>query len=64
MDIIGIDLSDQNMSMACAKVRLRYSWISLIDISGIDLFNQNVGMACAKIRFRCSWISLVVIYFI
>ena len=30
MDIIGIDLFDQNMSIVCAKVRLRYSWISLI----------------------------------
>ena len=79
MDIIAIDLFDQNMSMACAKVRLRYSWISLIliylinlwvwtqmlmDITGIDLFNKNVGMACAKVRLICSWISPVLIYLI
>ena len=38
MDIIGIDLFDQNMSMACAKVRLRYSWISLILIYLIKLW--------------------------
>ena len=30
MDITGFDLFDQNMSMAHAKVRLRYSWISLV----------------------------------
>ena len=60
MDIIGIDLLDQNMSMACAKVRLRYSWISLILI----FLNQIVGMVCAKVRLRCSWILLVLIYLI
>ena len=38
MDIISIDLFDQNMSMACAKVRLRYSWISLILIYLIKLW--------------------------
>ena len=30
MDITGIDLFDQNMSMVCAKVRLRCSWISVV----------------------------------
>ena len=40
MDIIGMGLFDQNMSIACAKARLRNSWISLI--SQIDLFDQNV----------------------
>ena len=30
MDSSGIDLSDQNMSMAYAKVGLRCSWILLI----------------------------------
>ena len=30
MDIIDIDLFDQNMSMACSRVGLRCSWISLV----------------------------------
>ena len=30
MDITGIDLFDQIVGMVCAKVSLRYSWISLI----------------------------------
>ena len=49
MDITGIDLFDQIVGMVCAKVTLRYSWISFF----IDLFDQNVGMACAKIRLQC-----------
>ena len=35
MDIIGIDLFDQNMIMACAKV---CSWISLVLIYLINLW--------------------------
>ena len=30
MDITGIDLFDQNVRMACAKVRIRCSWILLV----------------------------------
>ena len=30
MTIIGIDSFDQNMGMACADVRLRCSWKSLV----------------------------------
>ena len=30
MDITGIDLFDQNLGMACARIRLRCSWISLV----------------------------------
>ena len=30
IDITGIDLFDQNMCMACAKVRLRFLWILLV----------------------------------
>ena len=30
MDISGIDLFDQNVGMACARIRLRCSWISLM----------------------------------
>ena len=30
MDIIGIDLFDQNVSMTCAEVRLRCLWILLV----------------------------------
>ena len=29
-DVHGIDLFDQNVGMACAKVRLRCSWKSLV----------------------------------
>ena len=38
MDIIDIDLFDQNMSMVCAKVRLRCSWISLVLIYLIKMW--------------------------
>ena len=30
MDISGIDLFDQNVGMAFARIRLRCSWISLM----------------------------------
>ena len=60
MDITGIDLFDQNVRMACAKVRIRCSWILLVLI----FFYQNVFMACAIVRLRCSWTLLVLIYFI
>ena len=40
MDIIGIDLFDQNVGMACAKIRLWCSCISLVLI----LCDLNVGM--------------------
>ena len=30
MDISGIDLFSQNVDMACAKIRLGCSWISLV----------------------------------
>ena len=30
MDITDIDLFDQNVGMACARIRLRCSWISLV----------------------------------
>ena len=38
MDIIGIDLFNQNISMACAKIRLQCSWISLVLIYLIKLW--------------------------
>ena len=60
MDITDIDLFDLNVGMICAKVGLRYSWISPVLIYLI----KNLGMACARIRLRCSWISLVLIYLI
>ena len=30
IDISGIDLFDQNVGMACAKIRFRCSWLSLV----------------------------------
>ena len=39
MDITGIDLFDQIVSMACTKVRLRCSWILCLIHMGI----QDVG---------------------
>ena len=33
MDITGIDLFDQNVGMACSRVGLRCSWISLVLIN-------------------------------
>ena len=41
MDITGIDLFDQNVSMTCAEARLRCLWISLVLIS----FDQNVDIS-------------------
>ena len=38
MDIIGIDLFDQNVSMTCAEVRLRCLWILLVLIYLIKMF--------------------------
>ena len=38
MDITGIDLFDQNVGMACAKVRLRCLWISLVLIYLIKMW--------------------------
>ena len=41
MDINGIELLDQNVGMACAKVRLRCSWISLVLIYLIKMWVQH-----------------------
>ena len=38
MEITGIDLFDQNVGMACANVRLRCSWISLVLIYLIKMW--------------------------
>ena len=38
MDITGIDLFDQNVGMACAEVRHRCSWISLVLIYLIKMW--------------------------
>ena len=72
----SIDLFDQNMDMACAKVRLRCPCLLLkliylikiwvcakVRLRCIGIFDQYMSMACAKGRLRCSWISLVLIYF-
>ena len=56
MHITVINLFDHNVGMACAKVRLRCSCISLC----INFFDHNVGMTCAKVRLRCSCILLVI----
>ena len=37
MDIIGIDLFDQNVGVACSEIRLRCSWNSLVLIFGRSL---------------------------
>ena len=42
MDITGIDLFDQNVGMACAKVRFKCSWISLVLIYLINMWVWNV----------------------
>ena len=56
MHITVINLFDQNVYMACAKVRLRCTCITCIDLV--------VGMVCAKVRLGCSFISLLLIYLI
>ena len=38
MDITSIDLFDQNVGMACAKVKLRCLWISLVMICLINMW--------------------------
>ena len=38
MDIIGIDLFDQNVAMACAEVILRCLWILLVLIYLIKMW--------------------------
>ena len=60
MDITGIDLFDQNVGMACAKIRLKCSWKSLVLI----YFIKILFMACAEVRVTCSWLSPVLIYLI
>ena len=42
MNITGIDLFDQNVGMACAKVRLRCSFISLLLIYLITMWAWHV----------------------
>ena len=42
MDIIGTDLFDQNVGMACAEVRLRYTWILLLLICFIKMWVWHV----------------------
>ena len=44
MGITGIGVFDQNVGMACAKIRFKCSRKSLV-----YLFDQHVGMECAKI---------------
>ena len=42
MEIIGIDLFDQNVDVACLKIRLRCSWISLVLIYLIKMWMWHV----------------------
>ena len=42
MDITGIDLFDQKVGMACAEVRHRCSWISLVLIYLIKMWIWHV----------------------
>ena len=42
MDITGIDLSNQNAGMACAKVRLRYTLKPLVSIYLIKMWVWHV----------------------
>ena len=61
MDITGNDLFDRNVGMACANIRLRFLWISLVLIYLIKLWVRDRS---ANVRLRCSWILLVLIYLI
>ena len=42
IDISGIDLFDRNVGMACAKIRFRCSWKSLVLIELIKMFLWHV----------------------
>ena len=42
MDITGIDFFDQNVDLACAEVRHRSSWISLVLIYLIKMWIWHV----------------------
>ena len=44
MDMIGIDLFDQNVGMACANVRLQCSWQSLVLIYLIEMWVGHAPM--------------------
>ena len=42
MDIIGIDLFDQNVGVACLEIKLRCSWILLVLIYLIKMWVCHV----------------------
>ena len=44
MDITGIDLFDQNVDLACAEVRHRCSWISVVLIYFIKMWVWHMPM--------------------
>ena len=60
MDSRSIGIFDQYIGKACAKGRLRCSFISLVLIYLITMWVCHV----AKVRLRCSFISPVLIYLI
>ena len=55
MDIIGIDLFDQNVSVwHVLKLDSAVHGYYLV----LNLFDQNVGMAYAEVRLRCSLLGI------
>ena len=60
IDFTGIDLFDPNVGMACAIIRFKCSWKSLVLIYLI----KTLFMACVEVRVRCLWISPVLVYLI
>ena len=50
MDITGIDLFDQNVGMACAKVRIRCSWTLLVLIYLIKLWTWHMLKLCSDVH--------------
>ena len=44
MDVTGIDLFDQKVSLTCAEVRHRCSWISLVLIYLIKMWVLHMPM--------------------
>ena len=48
-DITCIDLFDQNVGMACAKVRIRCSWILLVLIYLIKMWVWHVSKSKTQI---------------
>ena len=49
MEITGIDLFDLNVGMACANIRLRCLWISIVLIYLTKMWEWHVSMLDSEV---------------